>query len=553
MLSKLVQKLTYTPLLPSIKLQSGNSLKETDDEYPELVQLISDLNSHFLLWEQNVLISNMTQIENIQKTNPVTVISLKNSTNTNTNDNQIPIPTTISNIINPNSPSSISTNDNNFTFDNNQNIPSSDDYNDTSNVDTLIAQQLVANVAIFTGYSTNGILPNIIDPNNNVLVRSTSIIDPSTSTAGTGTGAGTGAGTGSNNSPPSSPRNKKSSNKKKDKVTDKKDVTKKKKKLQQSATKTKSQTNVPTHGSIKIEMSPQCQLAKVEGLSEYDKIIANALYAANGCGYGFLNCSGFKTDSNNIQINSDNTEQYSNEYIEKLTNYKKQLIETETTLLPIYDDLNQLPLYMTSNQHRNIHGTILSLYFTLCQLCFQLNHRKDTNTFIEKYINYCQTNLRGNLHYLAIGYRMQLDYEEWITGTTMSSMISQHKLKRYQEILLIAKKYYNTAEQIKDLDYELYYDSWKRIINIFTDISAVPDTPGTPKPPSTETLLENLSMLTQDEIDQFEETDILWLKVYSRIRAKSYASKLTIAVRETMYEMTKSDEVEGSPRIDSQS
>lgn len=504
MLSKIVNRFTYSPLLPSIKLQSCHSFHENDEEYPEIIQIISELNSLFLLWEQNTVLSTMSEIETFQKSNPITVLSVKNIVSESSG---APL---------------LSMQSNSMSLESSDVSAVTEDYNDIANVDSMIAQQLVANVSLLTSYSTTGALKN---PSEfNLLTRSTSL-PPDSSTL----------------SPLPSPRSSKKPNlKKKDGKKDSNAASAPKKKKKVPSTKTKSQTNIPTHGSIKIEMVPQCHLAKIEGLSEYDKVISNALYQINGIGYGFM--FGGSTEMDRSHINPDNPDEYTDEYLDRLNSLKKQLQETETTLVPIYDDLNQLPLSIISNQHRNIHGTLLSLYLTLCQLCFQLNHRKETNLYIEKYIKYCETHLHGDIHHLAIGYRLQLDMEEWMVSATLSSMISQQKLKRYQELLLMVKKYYQLTERIQHVDCELYFDAWKRLINVYADISTVPDTPGTPKPPSTETLMENLSLLTPDEIDQLEETDLGWLKLYSRIRAKSLATKLTVAMKSKYNDLMKSEE-----------
>lgn len=449
-----------------------------------------------------MVLSTMSEIESFQKSTPVMVLTVKNVATESSGGGPL-----------------LSTQSNSISLEANDTV--AEDYNDVANVDTMIAQQLVSNVSLMTSYAQTGLLKN---PSEfNLLTRSTSLPPEPSAT-----------------SPLPSPRGSKKSNTKKKDKKDSAAASKKKKKV--PSTKTKSQTNIPTHGSIKIEMVPQCHLAKIEGLSEYDKVIANALYQINGIGYGFM--FGGSTEIDRSNISPDNPDEYTDEYLDKLTALKKQLQETETTLVPIYDDLNQLPLSIISSQHRNIHGTLLSLFLTLCQICFQLNHRKETNLYIEKYMKYCETHLHGDLHHLAIGCRLQLDMEEWVVSATLSSMISQQKMKRFQELLLLAKKYFLLTERIQDIDCELYYDAWKRLINVYADISMVPDTPGTPKPPSTETLMENLSLLTPEEIDQREESDLAWLKLYSRIRAKTLASKLTVAMRGKYGDLMRSEEGE---------
>jgi hypothetical protein len=528
MLSRIVNKLTYTPLLPSIKLQACHSLLETEDEYPELIQIISDLNSLFLLWEQNAALNTMTQIENFQKTNPVTVLSLKNSA---VLDSGAPVLSSQSNSISIPASGELPLE---------TSPPSSEDYNDTANVDSMLAQQLVSNVSLLTTFSRTGTLKNPTE--TNLLSRSHTL--PPESAPNTADASATAAA--STSSPLPSPRASKKTgaggSKKKEKADKKETGAGKKKKKAPGPSKTKSQTSIPTHGSLKVEMAPQCHLSKIEGLSQHDKVIANALFQCQGLGYGFM-CGGGSRDIDPSHVSTEDPEQLSEEYAERLVALKKQLLETEAALLPVYDELNQLPLSVVSSQHRNIHGTVLSLYLTLCQLCFQLNHRKDANVFIEKYLAYCKTHLPGDSHHLAFGLRLQLDHEEWVTAASLPSMISQQKLRRLQELLGLTKRYFLLTERVRGLDQELHYDAWRRLINLYADISSVPDTPGTPKPPSTETLLENLSLLTPDEMDQLEETDVAWLKLYSRLRGKALASRLTVAMKSSYQELMASDEL----------
>jgi hypothetical protein len=78
-------------------------------------------------------------------------------------------------------------------------------------------------------------------------------------------------------------------------------------------------------------------------------------------------------------------------------------------------------------------------------------------------------NLQNNdVHYIALAKRFRLDYEEWDTPTFL---LPDKLLQRLMDLLLVAKDYVKAAELC--CDWNLRKDAYKRIINIFIDISNV--------------------------------------------------------------------------------
>jgi len=271
------------------------------------------------------------------------------------------------------------------------------------------------------------------------------------------------------------------------------------------------------------EMMPQCHPSRVEGATEVDKLIQWAITICHGPGYGFLLTNG--SDMENLQDEEDGSAKL-NEYRDILLDVKRQLLEAEASLSPIAEEISENAL------DRNMSGTRLSLYSTISNICLQLNHRKEAGVYVQKFSDVA--NALNYPHYQAIACRMQLDFEEWMSAPNISQMVSAQKLKRLQDVLAIAKEYHRYAEKCSSVDAELYYDSWKRLINVYTEISAIPDSPGAPKQPDTETLTESLALLTPEQIEENEKNDVNWLKTYSRIRAKAHASKMTSAIKATV-------------------
>lgn len=293
----------------------------------------------------------------------------------------------------------------------------------------------------------------------------------------------------------------------------------------------KPTSKIPTHGSIKVEMMPHLPVNRVGGTSDEDRIIQEAMILCHGSGFGFMNTTGADVE---CMSQTDDMEAEYILYCDQLSEAKRQLLAVEASIV----SLDSSDLISNGNSTGEcLHGTKLSLYAVLTNVCTLLNHRKEAGIFMQKYCDVATTlNL---VEYQAIGCRMQLDYEEWISAPNLSQMVATQKLSRLQCVLQTAKKYFYYAEKAAAKDPELYYDAWKRLLNTYTEISAIPDTPGAMKYPDTATLEENLSLLSPSEIDTNENNDINWMKMYSRIRAKALSNKLSLSIQSSVETSTR--------------
>mmetsp|Transcript_15606 Transcript_15606/g.23514 ORF Transcript_15606/g.23514 Transcript_15606/m.23514 type:complete len:757 (+) Transcript_15606:3-2273(+) len=482
--AKLMERLTHVPVLTSLKIQAGKGCSDDSEENAAVLSIVADLSAVLLPWENDPQMSNMVKLHEMQKTS-----SFVNPHKTNLAPTTVPAPTFDDGLAEA------------LAVEEEQQM-----IGDTDNVDMQIARKTLNGVTQISDIVKLG-RPSLEGSSQGGLNRS-----PSISIAA---------------SPSMSPRQSTGDGKKKKGKKDgkdtKKDKPQEKKKKSKAAVKVKSVSDIPTHGSIKAEMMPQCHPSRVEGATEVDKLIQWAITICHGPGYGFLLTNG--SDMENLQDEEDGSAKL-NEYRDILLDVKRQLLEAEASLSPIAEEISENAL------DRNMSGTRLSLYSTISNICLQLNHRKEAGVYVQKFSDVA--NALNYPHYQAIACRMQLDFEEWMSAPNISQMVSAQKLKRLQDVLAIAKEYHRYAEKCSSVDAELYYDSWKRLINVYTEISAIPDSPGAPKQPDTETLAESLALLTPEQIEENEKNDVNWLKTYSRIRAKAHASKMTSAIKATV-------------------
>jgi hypothetical protein len=157
---------------------------------------------------------------------------------------------------------------------------------------------------------------------------------------------------------------------------------------------------------------------------------------------------------------------------------------------------------------------LMSVYSTMAKLCMHLGLRSDAGGHILIF-----EDLAANLSQprtIALAKKFRVDYEEWLgDATTPSTAPSQAKLKRMQALLGFVKAYYEAGKVCEDNN--LHRDSCKRLMNMYTDISNIPDPLGTP--PRELSTLEDLVMYTDTQIEENEQNDILWMKGFSRARA----------------------------------
>ena len=172
--------------------------------------------------------------------------------------------------------------------------------------------------------------------------------------------------------------------------------------------------------------------------------------------------------------------------------------------------------------HKPKHPAILlSVYSTLAKLCMQMGLRTDAGGHIamleETALSYNQQRP------IVLAKKFRMDYEEWLSdATTPSTMPSQTKLKKAQALLVHCKSYYVSSKNSGDLN--LIRDACKRLMNLFIDISNIPDPLGTP--PREMGSVNQLAEFTDFQVEENESSDILWMKLFSRARAVNLMREL---------------------------
>lgn len=173
------------------------------------------------------------------------------------------------------------------------------------------------------------------------------------------------------------------------------------------------------------------------------------------------------------------------------------------------------------NNKPNSPAVLMSLYATLAKLCLHLGLRSDAGSNIALMEDVVHT--LNQKRPIALARKFRVDYEEWLMeATTASTTPSQVRLKKIQSLLGYVKEYYAAAKECDD--FNLYRDACKRLMNIYVDISNIPDPLGTP--PREMGTLEELTLFTATQIEESEATDILWMKLYSKARAIIFMREL---------------------------
>ena len=310
----------------------------------------------------------------------------------------------------------------------------------------------------------------------------------------------------------------------------------------------KSESDIATHASIKQEMMPICRASHVEGVTDADAIISEALALCHGLGYGVLGMSGepeWEENSARTGRRAESGSRGMKAYHEELLEAKKKLQTLESSLVPRKSD-TQKNAKLKGNE-----GTLFSLYAALSVLASTLGQKKDAGLFVNKFNNLAEK--LQHPHYQAIGEssgvcfftfyvikfvlgsRMAIDYEEWIQSSsdTYFSDKSNIKLKKLQTVLLNIKRCFGFAATCKEADPELYFDAYKKLINCYCDISSLPKDGSieirNEEEDSMELMkrqLETLNELSPQEIDDFESTDHDWIYEYSRARARQCQTRM---------------------------
>ena len=125
--------------------------------------------------------------------------------------------------------------------------------------------------------------------------------------------------------------------------------------------------------------------------------------------------------------------------------------------------------------------------------------------------------------YKALARRFRLDLDEWFEAHQDDSPVSGiKKFKKLQKKLNLIKEYLDCSK--KSLDIHLTRDAYKRLANMYIEISQGPPPFGN----ADEEVFaskEDLELTTQLEIQDNEQNDLSWLRKFSKARALFFIAK----------------------------
>ena len=261
---------------------------------------------------------------------------------------------------------------------------------------------------------------------------------------------------------------------------------------------------------LRAEMYPQMDAARFSS-SDIDRVLEWGISVTNGFGYGML-CSGSIVESEHAESDAPLG---STKFKDNVRQVRTSLQAIEAKFKPFADVVAG-----TASDEATV-GQKITLYMLQIQICMYLNMRKDVASQITK-LNEIVDHVQDPL-YLALAKRISIDFEEWSNGLGSMQLPSVARLKRYQGVLVQVRAYLSYAEAAA-VDKELIADAHKRIINLYSEISSIPDPTGIPMPDA-EAVQKQFTEMSNDDLDAKESADIMWLKKTSRMRAKQYVVK----------------------------
>jgi hypothetical protein len=303
----------------------------------------------------------------------------------------------------------------------------------------------------------------------------------------------------------------------------------------------KSDSGIATHGSIKQEMMPTCRPSHVEGVTEADAEISSVMALCDGLGYGAMCMSGVPEWEEGNAKTARRAELGSRglrAHHETLSAAKKKLQALEATLVPKKNEtVSETNAKATGNE-----GTLLALYSALSVVSSTLASKKEAGLYINRFVNLAEK--LGHPHYQALGCRMSLDFEEWVqsSATTYFSAKPATRLKKLQGVLMNIKRFFAFATKCKEVDPELYFDAYKRLVNCYCDISTLPKEKGEngedydsdDNMANMKVLYANLTMLSPEDVADCESTDIDWLREYAGVRARQCQTEMSAELKATL-------------------
>lgn len=231
-----------------------------------------------------------------------------------------------------------------------------------------------------------------------------------------------------------------------------------------------------------------------------------ALSETGGVGYGLFGQVSAATSPEGILVTKSNMKD------PDAKTYDSLLKEVRARLLEVENETDKRIMSDRDYRHGEKEERIL-LNAALAKIAAQLGNKDHVIKHIDMMENLTMSlklvntkNLQNNdVHYIALAKRFRLDYEEWDTPTFL---LPDKLLQRLMDLLLIAKDYVKAAELC--CDWNLRKDAYKRIINIFSDISNVPQPPNE-EPIKFETI-EKLKYFNDEDVNDKETSSPSWTR-----------------------------------------
>ena len=231
-----------------------------------------------------------------------------------------------------------------------------------------------------------------------------------------------------------------------------------------------------------------------------------ALSESGGVGYGLFGQISPATSVEGILVSKSSMKD------PDVKTYDSFLKEVRARLLEVENDIDKRIISDRDYRQGEKEERIL-LNAALAKIAAQIGIKEQVAKHVEMMENLVMSlklintrNLQnGDVHYIALAKRFRLDYEEWDTPTFL---LPDKLLQRLMDLLQIAKDYLNAAEIC--CDWNLKKDAYKRIINIFCDISNIPQ-PQNEAPIVFETT-EKLKYFSEEDINDRETSSPSWTR-----------------------------------------
>lgn len=177
-----------------------------------------------------------------------------------------------------------------------------------------------------------------------------------------------------------------------------------------------------------------------------------------------------------------------------------------------------LEIVLTKNLSNQVKAP---LYAILAKICMHLGMRNEANNYMGTF-DVLASSL-NNMRLFALAKKFRADYEEWQGEvTTPATAPAKVKLKRLSALLTATKEYNRAANVSRDLN--LIRDSCRRLVNVYIEIANAPN------PSDVEftelATVEELRKYTSREIEENETRDLIWMKRFSRARAREFMNQM---------------------------